>query len=90
MFELIMDAFSFWLSILFTVWVVTAYGRSILYKFEYDYSSSWSKKKLRLKSKLTSYLPLSQIIQRLYRPKIPSFHDHHNDNDEEDALIGFT
>ncbi|WP_413374612.1 hypothetical protein [Alkalihalobacillus sp. 1P02AB] len=87
MFEVIIDTWSFWCSVLLTIWLVAAYTKAELFRFEYAHKTYLFSRKLNFVTKEIDLLPINSCIQRFYRPKIPCYYDH--SNDDEDSLINF-
>ncbi|KMK75674.1 hypothetical protein [Alkalihalobacillus pseudalcaliphilus] len=81
MLEIIVDTWAFWSSVVLTIWLVSAYTRAELFRFEFTYQAMLHSNQVQI-TPGQIYLRLTcRPMTIFYRPKIPNSFDQNDDED---------
>ncbi|WP_332631117.1 hypothetical protein [Halalkalibacter flavus] len=89
MIEIVSDMTMVWVTIIMTVLVVAAFTKANVLMIEWELRTSWKRQYIHMDDQAGVNSSLIQPSSKQYRPKIPSFIDHKNQDDEDPILVVF-
>lgn len=87
MVELLTDMTMLWVSVMFTVLLLTAFTKSNRVFIEWELFANWKRQDLQIKQEDPTKQLLIPPIMITFKPKIPSQRDHSQDDEAASPLV---